>query len=44
MEPHYRSSRTYRIPQKKNPFNKMESWKKPWVAKQYIYNGVKIFY
>ncbi len=33
-----------RIPQKKNPFNKVESFRKPWIAKQYVYKGIKIFY
>lgn len=33
----------YRLPQKKNPFNKVETWKKPWKAKNYVYKGIKIF-
>lgn len=33
-----------RIPQKKNPFNKMEAWKKPWIAKQFVYKGIQVFY
>lgn len=32
-----------RIPQKKNPFTKVESWRKPWIAKNHVYNGVKIY-
>jgi hypothetical protein len=41
----YRSGRGGgRIPQKKNPFNKIESWKKPWVAKAHAWDGVKVFH